>query len=139
MTIKSKHALILNRLRQMQYTMYYDAPAQKELALAQSTIVGLEAEIAELQHNLKNWGTIEIAIRNPAVAESMRHWECRAEKAEAELAALTAQDNAKARLQDVCEIYNGMDGFEPKTAPEDYLLRIVRQMYHAALGEVTQD
>jgi len=53
--------------------------------------------------------------------------------------ALTAQDNAKARLQDVCEIYNGMDGFEPKTAPEDYLLRIVRQMYHAALGEVTQD
>jgi len=52
----------------------------------------LEAEIAELQHNLKNWGTIEIAIRNPAVAESMRHWECRAEKAEAELKALTARE-----------------------------------------------
>ena len=52
----------------------------------------LEAEIAELQHNLKNWGTIEIAIRNPAVAESMRHWECRAEKAEAALKALTEQE-----------------------------------------------
>jgi len=51
-----------------------------------------EAELAELQHNLKNWGTIEIAIRNPAVAESMRHWECRAEKAEAELKALTKQE-----------------------------------------------
>jgi len=54
---------------------------------------------------------------------------------EAELAALTAQDNAKARLQAIREIYNGMDGFEPKTAPEDYLLRIVRQMYHAAIRE----
>ena len=39
------------------------------------------------------------------------------------------------RLQAVCEIYNGMEGFEPKTAPEDYLLRIVRQMYHAAIHE----
>jgi len=53
MTIKSKHAFILNRLRQMQYTMYYDAPAQKELALAQSTIVGLEAEIAALTFALR--------------------------------------------------------------------------------------
>ena len=51
------------------------------------------------------------------------------------LTAMTAQDNAKARLQAVCEIYNGMEGFEPKTAPEDYLLRIVRQMYHAAIHE----
>ena len=59
----------------------------------------------------------------------------RAERAEAVLAALTAQDNAKARLQAIREIYNGMDGFEPKTAPEDYLLRIVRQMYHAAIHE----
>ena len=50
-------------------------------------------------------------------------------------AALTAQDNAKARLQAIREIYNGMEGFEPKTAPEDYLLRIVRQMYHAAIHE----
>jgi hypothetical protein len=35
---------------------------------------------------LKTCGIIEIAVRNPNVAEYMRHWERRAEKAEAELA-----------------------------------------------------
>ena len=44
----------------------------------------LRAENAEW----KNWGTIEIAIRNAAVAESMRHWEGRNEKLTAENAAL---------------------------------------------------
>jgi 8-oxo-dGTP diphosphatase len=32
----------------------------------------------------KTWGVIEIAVRNPNVAEYMSHWEGRAEKAEAE-------------------------------------------------------
>jgi len=47
MTIKSKHTLILNRLHQMQQAPYY-ATAREELALAESTIVQLEAEIAAL-------------------------------------------------------------------------------------------
>ena len=47
MTIKSKHALILNRLHQMQREPRY-ATALEELALAESTIVELEAEIAAL-------------------------------------------------------------------------------------------
>jgi len=47
MTIKSKHALILNRLHQMQREPRY-ATALEELALAESTIVELEAELAAL-------------------------------------------------------------------------------------------
>lgn len=45
--IKSAHSLILNRLHQMQATPYY-ASAREELGLAESTIVGLEREIARL-------------------------------------------------------------------------------------------
>ena len=40
----------------------------------------------------RTWGTIEVAIRNPSVAESMRPWEGRAEKAEAALADAMAQN-----------------------------------------------
>ena len=73
------------------------------------------------------------AVKESGCPECVRWQRSRIRQLEAELAALTAQDNAKARLQAICEIYNGMEGFEPKTAPEDYLLRIVRQMYHAAI------
>ena len=59
---------------------------------------------------------------------------------QAKLKSLTAQEPSadKIKLQAVCEIFNGMEGFKPKTAPEAYLLRIVRQMYHAAIGHVEQ-
>jgi hypothetical protein len=44
-------------------------------------------------------GIIEVAVRNPSVAEYMRHWEGRAEKAEAALeAAIRERDEARARL-----------------------------------------
>jgi hypothetical protein len=39
---------------------------------------------------LKSCGIIEVAVRNPSVAEYMKHWEERAEKAEAELGNVTA-------------------------------------------------
>ena len=45
-TIKSAHALILNRLNQMQSAPYY-ATAKEELALAETTIVELERELAQ--------------------------------------------------------------------------------------------
>lgn len=44
---------------------------------------------AELNMLTKS-GIIEVAIRNPSVAEYMEHWEARAEKAEAQLEALRA-------------------------------------------------
>lgn len=40
----------------------------------------------------KSWGIIEIAIRNPSVAEYMKHWEGRTEKAEAECERLHERD-----------------------------------------------
>lgn len=41
--------------------------------------------------NLINSGIVEVAVRNPNVHEYMRHWEGRAEKAEAEVERLRAQ------------------------------------------------
>lgn len=56
-----------------------------------SRLEQLERENADF----RTWGIIEIATRNPNVAEYMTHWEARAEKAEAENEAL------RARLQTV--------------------------------------
>ena len=41
-------------------------------------IARVEAELAQW----KTWGIVEVAVRNPAVAEYMKHWEGRALKAE---------------------------------------------------------
>lgn len=40
----------------------------------------------EAEHDWRTWGIIEIAVRNSNVADYVRHWEQRAEAAEAELA-----------------------------------------------------
>lgn len=50
-------------------------------------ITALEAEL----YLMKTAGIIEVAVRNPSVSEYMAHWEGRAEKAEAENAALEAK------------------------------------------------
>lgn len=44
-------------------------------------------------------------------------------------------ENLEARLHEVQEIYAGMEGFIPETAPEGYTLRIIEQMYRATLPE----
>ena len=41
----------------------------------------------EVDKQWRQWGVVEVAIRNDDVAEYMAHWEHRAERAEAELAA----------------------------------------------------
>lgn len=38
-----------------------------------------------LLHDVKNWGVIELAVRNFNLMDYMRHWEGRAEKAEGEV------------------------------------------------------
>lgn len=50
-TIKSNHALILNRLHQMQQAPYY-ATAKEELALAQQVILDLEADNRRLTEDV---------------------------------------------------------------------------------------
>ncbi|PUB87054.1 MAG: hypothetical protein DBP02_02075 [gamma proteobacterium symbiont of Ctena orbiculata] len=39
-------------------------------------------------------------------------------------------------LEEIREIYAGMDGFIPKTAPEAYQERIIRQMYQCAIDGI---
>lgn len=50
----------------------------------------LEREVADF----RSWGIIEVAIRNPNVAEYMEHWEGRTLKAEAEIARLSSELSA---------------------------------------------
>jgi hypothetical protein len=45
-------------------------------------------KLVEELEQWKTWGVVEIAVRNPNVAEYMKHWEERATKAEAEVASL---------------------------------------------------
>jgi hypothetical protein len=50
------------------------------------------AEAAERElHTLTTAGIIEVAIRNPSVMDYMKHWESRAERAEAEITQFCAQ------------------------------------------------
>ena len=50
------------------------------------TITELRAEVEQW----RNWGIVEVAVRNPQVADYMDHWEGRATKAEAEVERLRA-------------------------------------------------
>ena len=42
------------------------------------------------------------------------------------------------QCQEIIEIYAGMEDFIPKTAPEEYLRRIIKQMYDCAKSEGKQ-
>jgi chromosome segregation ATPase len=53
-------------------------------------------EVADELHLMKTAGIIEVAVRNPSVAEYMAHWEERAKKAEAEIAMLREVNAAQA-------------------------------------------
>ena len=39
------------------------------------------------------------------------------------------------RIHEACEVYAGMEGFIPETAPEAYCLRVIEQMYQALVQE----
>ena len=43
------------------------------------------------------------------------------------------RDELRAKLSAIIEIYAGMEGFIPETAPEAYQARIIEQMYNAAV------
>lgn len=70
------------------------------IAVAEEILVGDAATIARLSAEvemLTRGGIIEVAIRNPSVADYMKHWEGRAEKAEAALQqAISERDEREA-------------------------------------------
>jgi len=53
---------------------------------------------AERDKQWRDWCVIEVAIRNPAVAEYMKHWEGRAEAAEARVKELEEASAMKDRI-----------------------------------------
>lgn len=57
----------------------------------------------------RTWGIVEIAVRNPNVSSYMNHWEGRALKAEA---ALAARPN-RAAIADCCHIHHPTRGSDP--------------------------
>lgn len=67
----------------------------------------------------RNWGVIEVAIRNPSVAEYMRHWEGRAISAEAERdTAIRERDELREAVGELVACWNwsieiGNDTFPP--------------------------
>ena len=68
------------------------------------------ARIAELEADreiLHKAGIVEIAARNPNIMEYIKHWQARAEAAEAEREALKAEN---ARLRDALSLYSCDDG-----------------------------
>ena len=58
-------------------------------AEAEKRAADAEAQVRQWQ----TWGIVEIAVRNPSVAEYMAHWEGRAFKAEAQVKALSRPVN----------------------------------------------
>ena len=38
-------------------------------------------------------------------------------------------EELESRIHEACEVYAGMEGFIPETAPEGYCLRIINEMY----------
>lgn len=72
---------------------YFNAMTERRRILTE--VETLKAEIDRLKGKIedwKSWGIVEIAVRNPRVAEYMNHWEGRALKAEEELSKLRQQE-----------------------------------------------
>ena len=61
----------------------------ERIAAAEKRAADAEAQVRQWQ----TWGIVEIAVRNPSVAEYMAHWEGRAFKAEAQVKALSRPVN----------------------------------------------
>ena len=63
---------------------------ERELAAATAKLEACQAELRDW----RTWGVIEVAVRNPNVAEYMRHWEQRTESAERRVEELTKHAEA---------------------------------------------
>ena len=74
--------------------MYFVEDAKADIATLLSTLDTARAEIERLGRELEHFtksGIVEVSIRNPSVADYMRHWEGRVETAESALTAAQAR------------------------------------------------
>lgn len=79
------HAYAAAKTAEIEAALLYEQKSSRDIV---SVAERMEERCKAIEAEWKGWGTIEIAVRNPAVAESMKHWEGRAERAEAECARL---------------------------------------------------
>jgi hypothetical protein len=87
-------------------------------------------EIARMKERLSFRGKVTAGV----FCDGCSSWEQMAWEATTENAALCEKvERAKDALREIREIYAGMDGFIPETAPEGYQQRIIKQMYDAAV------
>ena len=70
--------LVADRIEELEERLKAATDDAKE---AEAYAEELEAEL----HMMKTAGVIEVAVRNPNVSDYVKHWEVRAEKAEAKL------------------------------------------------------
>lgn len=101
------------------YIMTFDPPT----VLAMIATIRAQAEEIE---GWSKWGIVEIAVRNPSVMEYTKHWEGRAEAAEAELARIKSAEG--------CDVEGALDAYMDapnKGLPYDSL---VQQRMSAALA-----
>lgn len=94
---------------------------------------------------------VELKAENERLAKSWMAMEKRERKTDKEIDELRQEANElvcalrgevsvlENRINEVREIYAGMEVFEPETAPEAYCLRIIEQMYKATTEGVDDE
>ena len=97
----------------------------------------MAAQKAEAEHNWRTWGVIEVAIRNPSVAEYMRHWEGRAESAERRVSELEAKLAESSRdAERLAYLTADHDDAEVRERRNDLLCRMPVMSHSAACADI---
>ena len=60
----------------------FTTAASMFLTKHKAELLGLVERVNQLEHDMANFGIVELAVRNPSVADYCKHWEQRAEAAE---------------------------------------------------------
>lgn len=98
-------------------------------------VATLERTVAELREELDQWtkwGTIEVAIRNSSVASSMKHWEDRAESAEAALKKMREENE---RLRAECGVRQ-ITGYQKGKAEAEAIAAELREAWQSAERQI---
>lgn len=88
-------------------------------------IVDIEKARALVEHERASFTRIPYAPVHPRLS--------RVELVDLIAALLDERDALARKLDAVREVYAGVEGFVPQTAPEGYCLRIIEQMAHATM------
>lgn len=104
----------------------------KKLVDDLNNLPALKKELAEVNRKLQFWGVTELSTVNPSVASCFKHWEGRAEKAEAELAAVReekreAEDEAGCAHGLIEDLNKKLVDLESALAAKDQTIAALRE------------